>query len=166
MVVSNSDLTKFLQIQLDHRIGEHDGVVGRIAGRNIDDVGLQDDGIGVTGMRELVNGGEAFVIIKPVLPSHYPKAEDTAFVVQHLQPLRARRRRKSRNDRHLPYGPHSPLSRFEIAFLNEVLVPLRVVELPHQRPHPPHRRLDSLGYQRSACVSVWRGRVEFVVALD
>ncbi|KAG9456553.1 hypothetical protein H6P81_001061 [Aristolochia fimbriata] len=115
------------------------------------------------GLPELVDGGDGAVVLQAVLPADDAEAEHVVFVVEHLEPLRAGRRRKAGYDGDVPDGPHTAVPA-HVAALDEVLVPLRAVEAPHERPHHPRRRLDLLRYERRARLRPCR--LERVVPTD
>lgn len=154
---------KLLQIQLNHRVRKHTGVFSGVSFRDIDDVRLQNDGVNaILTPPKLVDRRDATVVVEAVLAADDPEAEDVLLVVEDLEALGAGGGRNAGDHRDLPDAPHAAVANHPAA-LDEMLVLLRVIEPPHERPHHARRRVNMLRDERRACVG--QG-IEGVVAAD
>ena len=81
------DLSKRLEVAADDGVDERAGVVGGVSRRDVDYVGLDDDGAGTGGRR--VESGDGAVVGEAVVAADDAEADDVALVVEDLQALGA-----------------------------------------------------------------------------
>ncbi|KAK8679480.1 hypothetical protein V6N13_144929 [Hibiscus sabdariffa] len=84
-------------------------------------------------------------------------------VIQELESLRTRRSRQTRNDGDFPDAPDAAFAASHVTALDEVLVFMGVLEAPNERPNDIGWGVDTLRYQRRACVGC---RLEFMVLFN
>lgn len=146
-----------LEVAAEDGIDEHARVVGGVAGRDVHDVGLHDDGArGGAG----VEGCDGAVVGETVIAADHAEANDVALVVQDVEALGADGGREAGDHAHLPERAHIAVAQDDVAALHEVLVGLRVVEAPHHGPHGGDGRRDLLHNGGAALVR--RHRVDVV----
>nr|GMD42757.1 Myb/SANT-like DNA-binding domain protein [Ipomoea batatas] len=150
---------KLLQIQLNHRVGKHTRISSGVPFGYIDDIRLQNDCVkviiivivGPAAAGELVDRGDAPVVIEAVLAADDAEAEDVVVVVEDLEALGAGGGGDAGDDGDFPDAADAAVAGHAAA-LDEMLVLLRVVEAADDGPHHARRRVDVLRDQRRACV--------------
>ncbi|BAT84031.1 uncharacterized protein HKW66_Vig0115240 [Vigna angularis] len=147
-----------LEVAAEDGIDEHARVVGGVAGWDIHDVGLDDDGAR-GGAR--VEGCDGAVVGEAVIAADHAEANDVALVVEDVEALGADGGREAGDHAHLAERADVAVSQDDVAALHEVLVGLWVVEAPHHGPHGGDRRRDLLHHGGAALV---RGHRVDVVA--
>ncbi|CAH9126609.1 unnamed protein product, partial [Cuscuta epithymum] len=160
----HSHRPQLLEIELDDGVGEHPGIFSGVAFRNVDDVGLEDDGVnaGAVGSPELVDRRDAAVVVEAVLAADDAEAEDVLVVVEDLEALGAGGGGDAGDDGDLPDAADAAVSGHGAA-LDEMLVLLGVVEAADEAPDDGGGRGDVLSDER--CAGVGQG-IEGVVAAD
>lgn len=158
------DRLELLQIQPHHRIGEHPRILLRIALRDIDGIGFQNDGPDLPIFPvHLPDGSDRPVVPEAVLAADDAETGDSAVVVEDVESLGAGVCGEAGDDVHLPQAPDGHLAGLEAAGLDEVLVELGLVESAGHGPDPVRGRVDSLGEDR---VALARGHGVRVVGVD
>ena len=156
-----------MEVKLNNCINEHLRIFGSISVGNINDVGLQNDGVLASfyGVKKLVDGGDGLVVAESVFAADNFEAEDTAAIIEEFEPLGGGGSGEARDDGDFSYASDGgPVTLGQSATFDEVFVALRVVEPPHVRPHVGGRGVDALGYEGGGGVG-WGG-VESVVGSD
>lgn len=153
-VRGRGDGGELLEVELDDDVGEHLGVLLAVAVGDVDDVGLEDDGVGlgVPGIgEELGDGGDGAVVLESVLAASDAEAEDVVVVVEDLEALDAGGGGEAGDNSDLTDAPDGvAVAGDEAAALHEVLVTLRAGEAADHRPHRAQRSLDTLRDQGRA----------------
>ncbi|CAH9074336.1 unnamed protein product [Cuscuta europaea] len=160
----HSHRSQLLEVQLDDGVREHPGIFAGVAFGNVDDVGLEDDGVNAGAVRsaELVDRRDAAVVVEAVLAADDAEAEDVPVVVEDLEALGAGGSGDAGDDGDLPDAADAAVAGHGAA-LDEMLVLLGVVEAADEAPDDGGGGVDVLSDERGA--GVGQG-IEGVVAAD
>ena len=138
-----------MEVAAEDGVDEDASVLGGVAGRDVDDVGLDDDGAGGGAG---VEDGDGAVVGEAVVAADHAEADDVALVVEDVEALGADGGREAGDHADLAEGPDIAVAEDDVAALDEVLVGLRVVEAPHDGPHGGDRGGDLLHHGGAALV--------------
>jgi len=145
------DVSQGLQIAFDDGIHEQTCLLFRIPMRHIHHVGFDHSGSRFPIYKRLLQIGDGSIIVEPVISPHDAEAQNMLLLVQNVQSLGAGSCRETRDDLNLSQAAdldlQIPLTPYG-AVADELLVDLRLVEAPHQRPDHAQRRLHSLDHHR------------------
>lgn len=104
-------------------------------------------------MEVLVDGGRGPIVGEAMVPANNAEHHDMGLVVESFQLLPAPASGQARDHWDLPDRTFTgPISRHYFAGLDELLVGLRVVELPDDGPDQPQWGVDGLDEGRAALV--------------
>lgn len=131
-----------MEVAPDDGVDEYAGVFFGVAGRHVDDVGLDDDGSVAAGGR--VEGGDGVVVAKPMIATYDTETKNMPLLVEDIQPLGAATSREARNHADLTEGADVALAHYHVAGLDKVFVDLRLVEASDDRPDGGKRGRDWL----------------------
>jgi len=109
----------------------------------IDHVGFDHNSAGFPIYKPLVQSSYGSIVAQPVITSHDAEAQNMPLLVQNLQSLCAGGRRETGNDSNLSQAADLEIPTHE-AISDKVLIDLRLVESPNQRPDNAYRCLHSL----------------------
>ena len=136
-----------MEVAAEDGVDEDARVLGGVAGGDVNDVGLDDDGAGGGAG---VKSGDRAVVEEAVVAADHAEADNVALVVEDVEALGADGGGEAGDDVDLAEGPDVAVAEDDVAALDEVLVGLRVVEAPHDGPDGGDRGGDLLDHGGAA----------------